>query len=208
MATWIALKARAECPECGSSVMLEGPWATMHCPSCRAETPVGYYWTKLVADALEKAPGGRRFAPRFAMDTSKPVTSLSYAVNKDQRPICSACDEDLEAADQVKTGTDGTFRCGCGAVHDTFPAPKHMQGGAAQIFLGVREKEQLRPSKDAAAKPVLFNCTNCGGNLKVTTDASRILTCEYCDVDLYLPQALWNALHPVKKRRAFWVRTR
>ena len=187
--------------------MLEGPWANMHCPSCHSETAVGYYWTKLVAAALEKAPNGRRFAPKFLLDTSKPVTTLYGAVNQDQRPICPACDKDIDGAEQVKTGTDGTFRCACGATHDTFPAPKHVQGGL-QIFLAVREKEQMRPQPGAPAKPVLFNCTNCGGNLKIGTDASRIVTCEYCEVDLFLPQALWNALHPVKKRRAFWVRTK
>jgi predicted RNA-binding Zn-ribbon protein involved in translation (DUF1610 family) len=207
--SWIALKARTDCPECGLPVMLEGPWANLICPSCRSETAIGYYWSKLVASALDKAPGGRRFAPKFLMDTSKPITTLHYAVNKGQPPICSGCDVVLEGVDQIATGTDGSFHCAaCGASHDTFPTPKHVQGGALQVFLAVREDQQLAESAAPSAKPVMFNCINCGGNLKITTETTRVVTCQYCEVDLFLPQALWNALHPVRKRRAFWMRTR
>jgi DNA-directed RNA polymerase subunit RPC12/RpoP len=55
-------------------------------------------------------------------------------------------------------------------------------------------------------RPVLFSCARCGANLEVTADTKRILTCSYCDSDLFLPDALWRALHPVQKRRPFWVR--
>jgi hypothetical protein len=188
--------------------MLEGPWAEMQCPSCHAETPIAYWWSTLVANAGEKAPGGRRFAPRFAMDTSKPITHIHYAVNQGQPPICSGCDAVLDV-DAIANGTDGTFHCtACGAIHDTFPAPKHLRGGAVQIFLAVRDTDQLAERAAKTAKPVMFDCTNCGGNLKITTETTRFTTCQYCEVDLFLPQALWNALHPVRKRRAFWLRTR
>ncbi len=207
--SWIALKARVDCPECGLPVMLEGPWANMRCPSCHSETPVGYLWSPLIAAAQADAPGGRRFAPKFMLDTSKPITSVYYAVNKNQPPICAGCDQAIEGLDTIETGTDTTFHCSrCGAPHDTFPAPKHLRNGAAQIFLAVRETAQGAEPPAATTKPVLFNCTNCGGNLKITAETTRIVGCQYCEVDLFLPQALWNALHPVRKRRAFWIRLR
>ncbi|GMV16405.1 MAG: hypothetical protein AMXMBFR56_46290 [Polyangiaceae bacterium] len=209
MTCWIALKARADCPECGQPVMLNGPWANMRCPSCHSKSSIGYYWPKVVANALERAPKGRNFATKFMLDTGKPVTALYYAVNKDQAPICSSCDAELEGVDAIATGTDGTFHCaGCGAAHETFPAPKNLHSNALQIFLGTRSTEQLAEAAPVNTKPVLFGCTNCGGNLKITGATTRILTCGYCEADLFLPQALWNALHPVKKRRAFWVRMR
>jgi hypothetical protein len=177
--TWIALKARVDCPECGLPVLLEGPWAAMRCPSCHSETAIGYWWGKLVAAAQEQAPGGRRFAPRFAMDTSKPIPSIFYAVNKGQPPICSGCDKVLDAATQVATGTDGSFQCThCGEAHETFPAPRHLQGGVAQVFLALREGEQLAATTAQKAKPVMFSCTNCGGNLKITAETTRIVTCQ------------------------------
>lgn len=207
MTQWIALKARADCPECGQPVMINGPWANMRCPSCHSTTSIGYYWPKVVASALEKGGKGRNFTPRFIMDTSKPVTALHYAVSREQAPICSSCDAVLEGVDSIATGTDGSFHCAaCGVSHETFPAPKNLHSSALQIFLGTRSAEQLTEVARTDTKPVLFDCTNCGGNLKITAATSRVLTCEYCDADLFLPQALWNVLHPIKKRRAFWVR--
>jgi ribosomal protein L37AE/L43A len=209
MTCWITVKARGDCPECGQPVMLNGPWASMRCPSCHSTSSVGYYWPKVVAAALEKGAGGRHFAAKFMMDTSKPVTTLHYAVNKDQPPICSSCDAALEGVDAIATGTDGTFHCAaCGAAHETFPAPKNLHAGALQVFLGTRSSEQVDEAAPSNAKPVLFACTNCGGNLQINSTTSRILTCGYCDADLFLPQTLWNALHPVKKRCAFWIRMR
>lgn len=209
MTRWIALKARADCPECGQPVMINGPWANMRCPSCQSKSPIGYWWPKVVENALEKGAKGRNFATKFAADTGKPVTALHYAVNRDQPPICSSCDAVLEGVDAIAAGTDGSFHCAaCGAAHETFPAPKNLHPGAEQIFLGTRSSEQLAEAAQKDAKPVLFDCTNCGGNLKITSATTRILTCGYCEADLFLPQALWSALHPVKKRRAFWVRMR
>ncbi|MBK9000942.1 MAG: hypothetical protein IPM35_34915 [Myxococcales bacterium] len=49
---------------------------------------------------------------------------------------------------------------------------------------------------------MLFDCTSCGGNLKITGATTRVPTCGYCEADLFSPQALWNALHPA------WVRMR
>lgn len=54
-------------------------------------------------------------------------------------------------------------------------------------------------------KPVLFSCPRCGAGLDIAAESPRILTCKYCDSDLYLPDALWHALHPVKRRAPFWV---
>ena len=54
-------------------------------------------------------------------------------------------------------------------------------------------------------KPVLFNCPRCGGGLDISAEMPRILTCRYCESDLYLPDPLWHALHPIKKRAPFWI---
>jgi ribosomal protein S27E len=52
----------------------------------------------------------------------------------------------------------------------------------------------------AATRPVSFACPDCGANLKIAADAPRILACSFCKADLFLPDPLWRALHPVKKR--------
>jgi hypothetical protein len=42
--------------------------------------------------------------------------------------------------------------------------------------------------------------------LKITSDRPRILPCEYCHSDVFLPDEVWVRLHPVETGRRFYVR--
>jgi hypothetical protein len=207
MAKWIALKARVDCPECGQPVFLEGPWADMRCPSCHATSPVGEIWDYLVSFAAEEAPRGKRFKLGSVRNLNWPVPTVDYAVKVNQPPVCE-CGNVLDAVSQIQSGTDSTFHCPqCGAVHETFPAPKHVHG-VAQVFLARREDQQGTTETAPDAKPVIFSCPQCSASLKIHSEHRRIVTCEFCDSDVFLPAELWHRLHPVRRRRAFWFRSR
>jgi hypothetical protein len=126
------------------------------------------------------------------------------------RPVCPGCTAPMPA-ESVPPGGDGVLSCKCGQSIGTFPAPqwlRHVVPTAVQIFGAVREglPDDLRPMESSAPlKPILFACPQCGAGLDIGGESPRILTCKYCDADLYLPDPLWYALHPVKKRRPFWV---
>lgn len=136
--------------------------------------------------------------------------TIYVGLNKDHPPLCSSCDEVLgEVETEVPDGTDGTFHCpACGASLPTWPAPGYLaQAKVAQVFLAPPEDSQSTAEPAAASlKPILFECPNCGAKLTITGDSRRVSTCEYCDADMFLPAALWNQLHPVRRRRAFWLR--
>lgn len=54
------------------------------------------------------------------------------------------------------------------------------------------------------AKPTVMACMSCGGSLPVDGSA-RLVTCQYCDANNYLPDGLWLALHPAAKRETWYV---
>jgi hypothetical protein len=114
-------------------------------------------------------------------------------------------------AEAVPPGGDGRLSCKCGACIATFPPPEWLRRAvptAVQLFGAARESapEGLAVVESSTAiKPVVFGCPRCGAGLDIAAESPRILTCKYCDSDLYLPDALWHALHPVKKRTPFWV---
>ncbi len=155
--------------------------------------------------ASEKAPGGTKFEQKIIINTGWATPTVSYAMNKNHPPICN-CGEVLDEVSQIASGTDGAFHCpACGLKHETFPAPRFVRGSAVQVFLAVRENQQATVSVPDA-KPVLFACPNCGANLHIDSEAKRIVTCQYCECDVFLPADLWHRLHPVRRRRAFWIR--
>ena len=76
---------------------------------------------------------------------------------------------------------------------------------AVQIISTERDSEEqstasldMKDAKDSM-KPVIFTCPNCSAVLRINTETARILTCEHCDSDVYMPDPIWNRLHPVKK---------
>jgi len=210
--SWLALKVRVDCPECGSPVMLDGPWVQMKCPACTQFSSVAEMWPALLERAEEYGAAGKEFAVRYMMCTGWPTPNVFYAVNKDHPPVCGQCGEVLDEVDQIEDGADRDFHCpACGTPHPTWPARKYMGERAAQVFMAPRGPEERRGpalTPEKAVRPVMFTCPNCGGNLRIDQQTLRLLSCQYCDVDVFLPQELWLQLHPVRRRQAFWVRTR
>ena len=124
-----------------------------------------------------------------------------------QRPVCG-CGALLDLS-TTPPGTDGMIRCACGVSTTTFPPPPWLlavEPGALQLFGAARTFQPSGVGVDPAVerRPVSFGCPDCGANLKITTDSPRVLECTFCKTDLFLPDPLWRALHPVKKRSP-WV---
>lgn len=51
---------------------------------------------------------------------------------------------------------------------------------------------------------VVFTCPACGGALKID-GTKRILECNYCKVNVYIPDALWFRFHPSKLTRRWYI---
>ena len=212
---WCALKVRVDCPECGSALFIDGPYKRVHCSACGASTSVSNLWPTLVERCVERGAGGRHFRATSFVWAGNHVPHILYASNKGHPPLCTQCDEVLHEAEQVADGTEGDFACtACGTLHPTWPAPPYLSQSTLPGGVHVRQVFMAPPEDDASesppapegAKPIRFGCPNCGASLKIDTDTPRVLTCEYCEADSYLPPEVWNRFHPVRKRRAFWMR--
>jgi hypothetical protein len=209
MARWCALKVRIDCPECGTPILVDGPYKRARCEGCHSGAPMANLWSRLVARALEDGARGRGFRTSSFIFAGNAVPQIFYAANRDQVPLCSACDEPVPAADSVATGTDGLFHCtSCGVAHPTWPAPGYLKSAKVeQVFMAPPEGQDVRQGPSSAdVRPIAFSCVNCGAPSRISSETPRVLSCDYCEVDNYLPADIWNRLHPVRKRRAFWMR--
>ncbi len=117
-----------------------------------------------------------------------------------QRPLC-VCGTLLDLR-LSPPGTNTDMPCACGQTTTTFPPPdwlKQVVPNIMQIWgaMGEGKTAHEAPLRDAS-HPVSFACPECGANLKITSADARILECSFCKNDLYLPDALWFALHPVR----------
>ena len=207
---FFVFKVLMPCPECGSSVALEGPVLRVVCAACQSTL-------ELVPENWMGAFEFRKFEAEFSLTEGK-TRGSSLTDGELQlfgrwgpaRPVCPDCASPMPI-EAVPPGGDGVLSCRCGGSMTTFAPPdwlRQVVPSVVQLFGAIREgvPEGLAAVETSAAqKPVLFGCPRCGAGLDVAAESPRILTCKYCDSDLYLPDALWYALHPVKRRAPFWV---
>jgi DNA-directed RNA polymerase subunit RPC12/RpoP len=214
VATFFVFKIRTSCTECGEGIVLEGPRLEAKCEACGSVLP-------LKADYWKNMFSLRSDVDQFGLTEGKTRgSSLTDGERRllvswgPQRPPCIHCGALLDLA-AAPPGTDGEVPCACGGATPTFPPPPWLaqsDPGVMQIFGAPREgppggapASPATPAAQAGLSLVSFACPDCGANLKVTPDLPRVLRCTYCQSDSFLPDALWRALHPVKKRTPFYV---
>ena len=124
-------------------------------------------------------------------------------------PVCSKCEKPLEIPDS-HTGSADPVVCGeCGEPNNSFPAPEWMQEYTVndlrprQIYRG---ENAIEIDETGNIKPIAVQCVSCSSVLSISSETPRNCTCEHCGTVQYLPDPLWFALHPVKKRKHWYIR--
>jgi len=200
---YMGIKMIDKCGQCGGPMPLNGPLLNWHCNNCQQTTPVEPdYWTTTL-DGLFEEYGEEKGEYMLAFEAS-----VSFATEK---PRCAKCKEPLPV-DEVAVGTLGNIFCpSCGAPTPTAPAPDWMRSAcpSAVQFYGAEVEGGAVPAAIAtpeAAKPVMLTCPSCNGALRITPDAMRTTTCQFCSTDVYLPDDLWKRLHPARIAGMWYVR--
>lgn len=216
MRTWAALKIRIDCPECGGGINVDAPHPTVRCGECHADVPlVGgsgeSLWPWIIHNAMRSKGRDGVFANTSLLDTGATVPFVYLAAHRGSVPRCPQCGDLMTALGQTADGTTGDVFCtACGAPVPTWPASYADADGDEtrfQVFWAPPPGAASPASTPVASvKPVSFACPTCGGKLVIESETRRIVSCQYCDADAYLPSELWNHLHPVRRRQAFWIR--
>lgn len=197
---------RTSCTQCGNPLVLNGPQLKPKCDSCLqvVDVPAGIWkgWLENLLDDYGELD--------WKHGASSTIMSGEFTAKVNYyrlKPRCPECKEDLGV--DVESGTDEILhclKCGKGSL-DTFPAPEWLRNilPANQVYGAEREVEK-RSEMEAAPKPIVMACPQCGGTLKATAESERIMPCAYCNVDVYLPDAVWRKLHPARTIQEWFIR--
>jgi ribosomal protein S27E len=198
--SFVAIYARTDCPECGSAVMIHGLRSELHCRACESTIAVPMtYWSGLFFRLFEAFPNGKRFS--LALSTGMLSELPLFARFREEMPSCAACTSPLPVT--LPVGPDGHVSCPrCRHPTRAFARPGWIpaQFGDLQQFF-----EPVEVPVPPSTKTIAFACQECGGRLRLSSDMRRMTDCLYCKTTIFLPAELWHALHPVEKRRAWWV---
>jgi len=205
-------KVIATCPHCGNPIPVNGPQSKPVCPSCLKMAAIdAQTWQEIMEEYLNDyeslEPGDGNNSTIMGGLTLK-CTSVKLPPPD---PACPKCETNWDLQ-EIADGTDGAVTCKkCGRTSPTFPPPDWLRAGVpavGQIFFGDRDSgdptDKAMGANAESVKPIALACPQCNGGLLVTAQAERIMKCKYCKVDVFLPDALWLKLHPVKEAK-FWL---
>jgi hypothetical protein len=174
------------CSACGGGLPLMGPMRTVHCAACQTNNS---FDAKQVADLIARA------------STRLEYLDMDAKLGHFDAQPCSKCNAPVDIA-------HGERSCkACGTAVTSFEPPAWLAAelpalvkiyGAERDAADVTADGVVLPAPQVAA-PVVTRCPECGGSLRVSSESERNVTCEHCNVRVFLPDELWRSLHPVKR---------
>jgi LSD1 subclass zinc finger protein len=204
---------RTECTSCGMPLPLDRPAREVLCSQCQKTVAIpSPVWEWLVG-AFE---GDHRPLPGKMLTLTETVAGFRlHAQIANIVPRCEHCAAAYPVSElDPDQGRD--FACtGCGDPASAWPAPdwlRHMVPTARQIIstdpggATTPEGRPLDSSVEESVKPVAMPCPQCSGSLRITAEHERVITCQYCSTDVFLPDEIWRRLHPVKTVQWWYAR--
>ncbi len=208
MARYGCFEIRTTCRHCGQPLPINGPVVRMTCRHCFEQVEVSTDALAGFVNDLEEEYDGLGDREGRGGTLMSGAGTFKYGYWR-LAPRCKDCKIPLPEVEDVDT--DGSVACPqCGKVFPVFPAPdwlRKVSPSAVQVIDGDRDEaegEAAPPEQDV--EPIGMSCPLCGAGLKITAEAERLTTCQYCTGDVHIPDAIWLRLHPVPKVREWWLR--
>ena len=181
----IEYQPKINCPKCKHIIPYNGPTRKIQCESCNTIKELDDNFWEIF---FEQSRSMKTKDPHCSNPKCKKKLDISnYNYGTEKPVICSKC----------------------GTEHISYPAPEWMKkykianNSPHQIFCGEKENGN---NEIVDIRPVEIKCISCAANLLISEEAPRLCACKYCNTEQYLPDTIWEKLHPVKTRKFWYIR--
>lgn len=188
---WAFVRLTLACGACDGETVQRVPSPSTPCVACQAPIAVTDF-------------------PRIAAETGAPLDRLAWGATRAtprlvvgrQAPLCWQCGAPvpLSAAD---LGATHTIYCtGCDAQTETWPAPEWLRmhlPDAIQIYAAPAAED------GADQEPIWMRCAACDAGMRIDGATPRLTRCGTCHARNHVPDAVWQALHPVRHGAPWFV---
>lgn len=200
----VCIELKTTCSHCSSPLMMNAVTNDILCPACNKNN---YFsdedWQNLLDDALKEGPVLKE-------GEGQPSTIMRGAYTYQlmygkQLPRCGKCKTNIDLNKLAEYSESGNYLCQkCSSKTFVRKTDVILAAVYSSVKYLVGEDDDMlkvNPAKSklpASLKPVLFTCPSCAGNLEID-GTDRMVSCKFCDSQIYLPDDLWLRLHPVKE---------
>jgi hypothetical protein len=166
-------------------------------------------WHGLLEDSLKEAP---KFKPGEGQNSTIMRGEYTYSMMFGrQEPRCGKCKTGIDTGKLEGYSKNGTVNCkNCSEKVFVRKPPEFVSAMFSNVKFLVGENSNLLSANEKpdslpkSAKPVLFTCPSCAGNLEID-GSDRMVTCKFCDSQIYLPDDLWFRLHPAESVERWYM---
>lgn len=207
----IAVELKLECRYCGNPIPLNALTSQILCPHCLTSIPISKAsWSEILGEIcrrvfeqndnrltvtgnvipfyVEGNVCARLYGKEEPMTRKRKPIPVKHALEHLQDNYFQQGDEKIF----IRTVPD--------QYKKFLRHPTHLIGeDENQIFQNKKADINLS-SNDL----IVFTCPACGGALKID-GKNRILECNYCKANIYLPDALWFRFHPPSLTRRWYL---
>jgi len=116
-------------------------------------------------------------------------------------PVCPSCEAPI-AAELLDQEPPLELPCsGCSCTLAIAAPPAWLGAAVPGVLRSIalaRESSSAGGTREVTASDgsVYVECTGCGAAVSAGAMSPRVVSCQHCSGDLYLPDCLWFALHP------------
>jgi len=192
---FIGLELLIQCDSCGSTQPVNRPEQKTKCSNCLAQATVDAEAWRVALTTCVDDIGKRGRGVMKGDALSRAGRNVEWERGPD-RPRCAKCD----GATSVE-GDDAYVCDDCGERATVEPVPDFLRAACSDVIGFVCQAETASADKP---KKIGMTCNGCGASL-TTMGETRTVECDHCHTANLLPDDVWRALHPAKKRQRFWL---
>jgi len=192
-----------KCSECSNDYPLNGLVDEIRCGRCGDSQVLGKtFWHEELREDVEfaRVPGARGGGEVLGGPT---IECRGFP------PFCRKCGNLIpmtsltEAWGEAEKSGGASIECAhCKAAY----AARKPPDWGREVFEGLvfLFGETTAASSSEPPKPVVFKCPNCTASLQIGGE-KRVVRCQYCESDVFLPDELWQHFNPRAKKAAWWM---
>jgi len=200
---YACIETGTTCDSCGQPLPMNGPYTVFTCLACLAEKKVPPDIVGGLVNDFEDEYEGLLDGQGSGGTLMSGSGTYKYGLWR-LPPRCSKCKKVLPLPGSSEPSTAACTKCG--ESYHYFPAPEWLVRAVPSAVFCITAQPPPEDGgreplvvNDASATPVVMSCPKCAGALSVTTGSERVMKCDYCGSEVYVPDAVWKRLHPVRK---------
>lgn len=200
---------RTTCSSCGQSLPINGPCRRLFCTACFEEMTLSPDRIAGFLNDFEEEYEGLTEGQGRGGTLMSGGGTFKYSYWR-LEPRCSFCKTPFSIPE---VPDNSIHRCAeCEAPYYVFSIPEWLQRLVPSARFCCAPQPPFIEKEDSgmvidedSTKPVVMSCPQCAGALSVSARSERIMECGYCNSEVYVPDAIWKRLHPVRKTEEWFV---